>query len=66
MDLTGSIADATVPFSVSTFGSFDGIGSSAVDTILGFVLSLPGTLLGLAAGIGADLGSTTGNPFGAN
>lgn len=64
MDLTGSIADATIPLSVQTFGSFDGIGSSAVDTIVGFVLALPNTLLGLAAGIGEDLGSTMGNPLG--
>lgn len=64
MDLTGSIANATAPLSYEVFGSVDGIGSSAVDTILGFVLALPSTLLGLVAGIGADLGSTTGNPLG--
>ena len=64
MDLTGSIAEATVPFSIETFGSFDGVGSSAVDTILGFVLELPLTILGLVAGIGGDLGSTLGSPLG--
>ncbi|WP_314038029.1 hypothetical protein [Dietzia sp. CH92] len=61
-DITGSIANTTIPLSIETFGSFDGIGSSAVDTILGFVLNLPNTLLTLVAGIGADLGSTLGNP----
>ncbi|MFN3600463.1 MAG: hypothetical protein ACK4UY_03630 [Dietzia sp.] len=64
MDLTGSIADVTIPFSVETLGSVDGIGSSAVDTILQTVLGLPNLLLGIAAGVGADLGSTMGNPFG--
>lgn len=59
MDLTGSIAETTIPMSVELFGSLgDGLGSSAVDTLLGFVLGLPNQLLGLAAGMGADLGST--------
>ena len=64
MDLTGSIADITVPLSVETLGSIDGIGSSAVDTVLNFVLTLPNFLLGLVASAGADLGSTLGNPLG--
>ncbi|MFN3338607.1 MAG: hypothetical protein ACK40Z_02810 [Dietzia sp.] len=63
MDLTGSIANATVPLSAEAFGSVDGIGSSAVDTILETVLGLPNLLLAIVAGIGADAGSTLGNPF---
>ena len=58
MDLTGSIADITVPLSSNVFGSFDGIGSSAVDTVIGFALGLPNMLLSLVASAGADLGST--------
>lgn len=58
MNVTGSINDITAPLSSNIFGSFDGIGSSAVDTVIGFVLGLPNTLLGLVASAGADLGST--------
>lgn len=58
MNLTGSIYDITAPLSSNIFGSFDGIGSSAVDTVVGFALGLPNMLLGLVASAGADLGST--------
>ena len=58
MNVTGSINDITAPLSSNIFGSFDGIGSSAVDTVIGFVLGLPNPLLGLVASAGADLGST--------
>jgi len=64
MDITGSIADITVPLSSEAFGSFDGIGSSAVDTVVGFALALPNILLGLVASFGADLGSTAGDVLG--
>ncbi|AVM64622.1 MULTISPECIES: hypothetical protein [Dietzia] len=65
-DITGSIANATAPLSLEVFGSLaaNATGSSAIDTIVGFVAGLPTLLLGLVAGIGADLGSTTGNPLG--
>jgi ABC-type antimicrobial peptide transport system permease subunit len=64
MDLTGSIADITVPLSMDLFSGSTGevIGSSAVDTILNTILGLPNLLLALVAGIGADLGSTLGGP----
>ena len=32
MDLTGSIADVTIPLSVGTFGSFEGIGEDLGST----------------------------------
>ncbi|MDV8002419.1 hypothetical protein [Rhodococcus sp. IEGM 1408] len=60
MDFTGSIADATAPLSAELGSLAQGVGSSAVDTVLRFALSLPTMLLNLAAGIGGDLGSTTG------
>lgn len=64
MDLTGSIADATAPLSAEAFGSVDGAtGSSAVDTLLLVVAALPSYLVNIVAGIGADLGSTTGTPL---
>lgn len=60
MDFTGSLADATAPLSAELGSLGQGVGSSAIDTVLGFALALPNLLLSLAAGIGADLGSTTG------
>ncbi|HMT48919.1 hypothetical protein [Dietzia sp. UBA5065] len=62
MDLTGSIAQQTFPLSMELGGSLVGglTGSSAIDTIVGFVFALPSVLLNLVAGIGADLGSTNG------
>lgn len=64
MDFTGSIADATAPLSIGAYGSYDPVGSSAVDSIVQFALTLPNIILGLVAGIGADLGSTKGSPLG--
>ena len=62
MDLTGSIAKATYPLSVEigTSSLAEGVGSSAIDTLVRFALSLPATLLDLVADAGADLGSTAG------
>lgn len=66
MDLTGSIADITMPLSADLeLGSLaTATGSSAIDTVLGFAIALPSLLLSLVAGIGADLGSTFVPPFG--
>lgn len=66
MDLTGSIADTTNPLSLEFAGSLmDGgglTGSSFVDTMAMVAVALPNVLLQIAAGIGADLGSTIGGP----
>ncbi|MBB1033696.1 hypothetical protein G6031_04755 [Dietzia sp. CQ4] len=61
MNLTGSIAEATAPLSAE-FGSLmnEPTGSSAIDTLLQTAFILPAFLLNLAAGIGADLGSSMG------
>ncbi|MBB1057275.1 hypothetical protein G6020_07660 [Dietzia sp. B19] len=61
MNLTGSIAEATAPLSAE-FGSLVGepTGSSAIDTLLTAAFILPAFLLNLAAGFGADLGSSIG------
>jgi hypothetical protein len=61
MDLTGSIANATAPLSTQLWGSVDGVGSSFIDTAFFIVRNAPGYLLGILAGIGADLGSTLGD-----
>jgi hypothetical protein len=65
MDLTGSIADVTVPLSVETLGSLatGPTGSSAIDGILYLATSLPNLVLSIIAGAGADLGSTMGGPM---
>lgn len=62
MDLTGSIAEATAPLSAEVLGSLatGATGSSFIDTALLVVGFLPSFVLDLVAGIGADLGSTTG------
>ena len=61
MDLTGSIADATAPLSAQVTGSVVGVsGSSFIDTLALVVASTPAFRLNFVAGIGADLGSTTG------
>ncbi|MCY1656042.1 hypothetical protein OVA21_02145 [Dietzia sp. SL131] len=62
MDLTGSIYDATAPLSMTLGGSLAGgpTGSSAIDTILGTLFSLPSLFGSLAAMAGADIGSTWG------
>ncbi|MEH6621770.1 MULTISPECIES: hypothetical protein [Dietzia] len=61
MDLTGSIFDATSPLSTQVTGSVLGLtGSSFIDTVAFALTAAPGYLLGVLAGIGADLGSTTG------
>ena len=65
MDLTGSIADATAPLSTTLTGSVgldEPTGSAFIDTALFVVAGLPNFLLQFIAGIGADLGSTTGTP----
>ncbi|MCY1656043.1 hypothetical protein OVA21_02150 [Dietzia sp. SL131] len=61
MDLTGSIFDATAPLSAQATGSAIGLtGSSFIDTVAFALTAAPGYLLSVIAGIGADLGSTTG------
>lgn len=61
MDLTGSISEITVPLSAE-FGSIadSPTGSSAIDTILATIFSLPNLVLSVAAMAGADVGSTPG------
>lgn len=61
MDLTGSIANATAPLSTELSGSVEGVGSSFIDTALLVLFNAPNYLLGILAGIGADLGSTLGD-----
>lgn len=60
MDLTGSIAEVTVPLSSDMFGSVltDPSGSSAIDTILATVFTLPNLVLSVAGLAGGDIGST--------
>lgn len=62
MDLTGSIAEATTFASADIFNAVRGglTGSSAVDTLVRTVVGLPGLVLSLGAGLGADIGSTLG------
>ena len=61
MDLTGSIAETTLPLSAEIYGSIgEGFGSSAIDTIIGSAMLAPLDLLAFLAGFGADLGSTGG------
>lgn len=62
MDLTGSIANVTVPLSADMFGSLmtNPTGSSAIDTVLTTLFTLPNMVLSVAAAAGADLGSTPG------
>ncbi len=62
MDLTGSIYESTAPLSTTLGGSLAGgpTGSSAIDTILGTLFSLPTLVGSLAAMAGADIGSTWG------
>lgn len=65
MDLTGSIAENTLPMSAELMGSLDGggIGSSAIDTILGAAFLLPNLLLGFIGGLGGDIGSSGSAEF---
>lgn len=58
MDLTGSIAQLTQPFSAELSGSVDPTGSSAIDTILNTAFILPNLILAFIGGLGGDLGST--------
>lgn len=60
MDLTGSIAEFTVPLSMEIAGSVGpaGVGSSAVDTIIQTAFLLPNLILGIIGGLGGDLGSS--------
>lgn len=59
MDLTGSIAEATIPLSIEMMGSLgEGTGSSAIDTLLQLPFLLYTNVLGIAGAFGADLGST--------
>ena len=59
-DLTGSIAEATSPLSAELVGSVETTGSSAIDTILETAFFLPQLVLDIVAGLGGDLGSTSG------
>ena len=59
MDLTGSIAEVTIPLSMEASDSLGtGTGSSAIDTLIETAFFLPNILLGLIGGMGADLGSS--------
>ena len=59
MDLTGSIAEVTVPLSTDMLGSLgEGTGSSAVDTLLALPFYLANQALGIIGAFGADLASS--------
>ena len=60
VDLTGSIADVTIPLSTEVLGSYGGgIGSSAIDALVESVFYLPNIVLNIVGAIGYDLGSET-------
>lgn len=64
MNLTGSIANVTVPLSADLFSGSTGevTGSSAIDTLINTAIGLPNLLLGIIAAAGADLGSSLMGP----